>query len=171
MRPASTISRVWNLSPAALADVRREFETAIDSASHAAGHTSSHRFPLSIWESEDKLVLEVEAPGVDPSDLEVTVEDGILRITGKRQRPERDGELKHSESRFGEFSRSVRLHESLDPTSVSAELNNGVLTVDVSRRTESLPRRVPVALRSRSENVEAAHGGETTDETSNESKA
>lgn len=148
MRPASTFSRIWNLSPSTLDELRREFDTAVDSVSQAV---TRNRFPLSIWESEDKLVLEVDLPGVDESSLDVTVEDGVLNLTGTRARADHQGELKHAETRCGEFTRSVRLHESLDPTSVTAELNNGVLTLEISRRTESLPRRVPVTIRSKSE--------------------
>ena len=147
----TTFSRIWNLPPATLNELRREFDNAMGTVGDVVSRTCSTRLPVSIWESAEKLVVEVDVPGFRQSDLDVTVDDGILTIAGERRPSQHAGELKHSDCRCGEFSRSIQLHESLDPTSVSAELENGVLTLEIARRVEAQPRKVPVEVRVRTE--------------------
>lgn len=144
-------SRIWNLPPATLEELRREFDNAVGSVSNAVSRTSSGYPPISVWESDERLVVELDVPGVSQSDLAVSVEDGVLTVAGTRKPSEHAGEQKHSDARSGEFRRSIKLHESLDPTSINAELDNGVLTLSISRRTEAQPRTIPVAVKNRSE--------------------
>lgn len=147
----TTFSRIWNLPPAAMEDLRRDFESAVGSVSGAAARACSSQPPLSVWESDAGLTVEVELPGVHESDLDVSVEDGVLTLSGTRKLSQHAGELKHSGTRHGEFSRSMKLHESLDPTSIQAELDNGVLTLSVSRRVEAQSRKIPVSVRGRTD--------------------
>ena len=143
-------SRIWNLSPATMGELRREFDNAVGSVSGAVSRTCSSQPPISVWENEVRLVVEIDVPGVRQADLEVAVEIGILMITDRRIPSEHAGELKHSDYRCDDFSRSIKLHESLDPTSVVAELDNGVLTLSIERRAEAQSRTTPVVIRSRS---------------------
>ncbi len=144
-----TFSRIWNLSPATLDELRREFDNAVDSVSGAVSRTCGSQPPLSVWESDERLVVEFDVPGVRQSDIQVSVEDGVLTVAGTRQPSEHAGEQKHADGRFGGFSRGIKLHESLDPTSIEAELDSGVLTLSISRRAEAQPRTIPVTVRSR----------------------
>ena len=145
----TTFSRIWNLSPATMDELRREFDNAVGSVSGAVSRTCSGHPPISVWESEQKLVIEIDVPGVRQPDLEVSVEDSVLTVTGRRPLSEHSGELKHSDYRRDELSRSIKLHESLDPSSVEAELENGVLTLSIARRAEAQPKLIPVLVRSR----------------------
>lgn len=142
-------SRIWNLSPATLDELRREFDNAVGSVSGAVSRTCSSYPPASVWESDEQLVVELDVPGVPQENVEVSVEDGVLTIAGNRKPSDHSGEPKHSDGRFGEFSRSIKLHESLDTTSIQAELDNGVLTLSIARRAEAQPRTIPVAVRKR----------------------
>jgi HSP20 family protein len=143
-------SRIWNLSPATLDELRREFDNAVGSVSGAVSRTCSPHPPVSVWESDERLIVELDVPGVTQADLEVSVEDGVLTVTGNRRPSEHAGEPKHSDGRSGEFSRSIKLHASLDTTSIQAELDNGVLTLSIARRAEAQTRTIPVAVRTRS---------------------
>ncbi|MGZ0172065.1 MAG: Hsp20/alpha crystallin family protein [Planctomycetales bacterium] len=156
-----TFSRIWNLPPATLDELRREFDNALGSVSGAVSRTCSGHPPISVWESAERLVVELDVPGVPQSDLKVSVEDGVLTVAGTRKPSEHAGEQKHSDARCGEFSRSIKLHESLDPTLINAELDNGVLTLSIARRAEAQPRTIPVAVKSRSVK---AHPAPSTDE-------
>jgi HSP20 family protein len=142
-------SRIWNLSPTTLDELRREFDSAVGSVSGAVSRSCSTNPPVSVWESNERLVVELDVPGIQQSDLEVLVEDGVLTVAGNRRPSEHAGEQKYSNGRFGEFSRSIKLHESLDTTSIQAELDNGVLTLSIARRAEAQPRTIPVAVRTR----------------------
>lgn len=143
MLPTSTISRLWNLSPSTLEGLRREFDSAVSAAAHGCDTRSG----LAVWEADDRVTIELDVPGVSEDNLEVSVEDGVLNISGERHKPERDGELKHQEGRFGSFERSIRLHETLDPTTITAELDHGILSLTILRRAESQPRKIPIGVR------------------------
>lgn len=144
-----TFSRIWNLSPTTLDELRREFDNAVDSVSGAVSRTCSSQPPVSVWESAERLVVEFDVPGVCQSNLEVSVEDGVLTVAGTRKPSEHAGEQKHADFRCDNFHRSIKLHDSLDPTSVEAELDSGVLTLSIGRRAEAQPRTIPVVVRSR----------------------
>lgn len=89
------------------------------------------------------------APGIDPAKLDVTVDKGLLTITGERQRPANaDTAAKVNvyarERSEGEFSRVVSLPEDADPDRVSATYRNGILRIQVQKREASRPRRIEV---------------------------
>ena len=144
MTPATSFSRIWNVSPATLNELRREFDEAVNSVSRSMRGATATQLPLALWEDDEQVVLEFEVPGVAQDDLSIVVEAGVLTVSGQRSASERSGEVKHTEHRYGEFQRRIRLDESLDPTSVEADLENGILTLTVSRRLESQPVRVRV---------------------------
>jgi len=149
----TTFSRIWNLSPTTLDELRREFDSAVGSVSGAVSRTCSSYPPLTVWERDAGLVIEVEVPGFRQDTLDVSVEDGVLTISGTRQPSNHDGELKYSDHRHEEFTRSLQLADSLDPTSVSADLEDGVLTLSIARRVEAQPKKVPVVIRSRTDHT------------------
>ena len=98
-----------------------------------------------IVETEDTLTLTVDVPGLRSEDVEIVVEDRVLRVKGARARPEGDGALVHrQERRFGDLSRSFRLGSSLDPSGTVAGVVDGVLTVTIPKSAESKPLRIEV---------------------------
>ena len=93
------------------------------------------------------------APGIDPAKLDVTVDKGLLTITGERQRrtsTEADPNARSNvnvyarERSEGKFRRVVSLPEDADPDRVSATYRNGVLRIQVQKREASRPRRIEV---------------------------
>ena len=87
--------------------------------------------PLDVVGNDDSLVVSASIPGVAPKDIEVTVEDGILSITGSSNEDNESGNSGYllRERRSGAFSRSVRLPKGVNPDEAKAEYRNGVLTV------------------------------------------
>lgn len=159
MLPRTTpFSRIWNLSPTTLDELRREFDDAVSSVSGAVSRTCSSHPPVSVWESDAGLAVEIEVPGFQQADLDVSVENGVLTITGKREPSTPAGDLKYSDHRYSEFSRSLQLSDSLDPTSVSADLENGVLALSIARRVEAQPKKIPIAIRNRNESLSEESG-------------
>jgi len=102
---------------------------------------------VSVTETIDAFVAEADLPGVREEDVEVTLDGRQLTITGKREaREERDEDRVHViERRFGSFTRSFTLPETIDGENVKAQLADGVLTVTVPKTVEVLPRKIPVA--------------------------
>jgi HSP20 family protein len=92
-------------------------------------------------ETEKEYIVKAELPGVRREDVHVTLEDGVLTISGERkQEKEHKGEKMHRIERFhGTFSRSFTLPDNADPASIRAECKDGVLTVHVPKRVPSKP--------------------------------
>lgn len=99
------------------------------------------RAPASVWEAEDRLHVEVDAPGVARENVEVTYDKGTLTITLKRSVPE-GREYHHNERSFGELTRTLSLPDTVDPESIQAGLTDGVLHVSVAKRPEAQPKRI-----------------------------
>ncbi len=99
---------------------------------------------LSLWEQDNKLIVEVDVPGMRPGDVDVTMENGELKITGERRSFETVPEQFYNERSYGKFERVVRLSDAIDPTSIDANLRDGVLRVTLSRKPEAQPHRVSI---------------------------
>jgi HSP20 family molecular chaperone IbpA len=104
--------------------------------------TFSPRFD--IWESDDKLVLYGDLPGVAPEDLDVHFENRELRIFGKVALRHSNIEPFYSEYGIGDFQRTFTVSEVIDAENISAELKNGVLTVHLPKIEAVKPRRIEV---------------------------
>ena len=101
---------------------------------------------LDVEETDDAFTLYVEIPGVQASDVDVSIEESVLTIAGSRDFYEdktADG-FRRVERRFGTFHRSVRLPDRVDPDGITAEYKDGLLTVAVPKAESAKPRRIQV---------------------------
>ncbi|HEX2833725.1 MAG TPA: Hsp20/alpha crystallin family protein [Thermoanaerobaculia bacterium] len=100
---------------------------------------------VDVLEETDKIVVKVEAPGVEEKDLRVTFEDGLLTISGERQFERRDDRNYHRiERSYGSFTRSFTLPRSVDGTQIAANYRNGVLEVEIPKKEESRPKQIQI---------------------------
>ena len=101
---------------------------------------------LDVRETQDRYEVHVDQPGLDPSDLNVTFEDGMLTVSGKRQFGGEDqGDTWHRIERgFGTFARSIRLPQIADTERIEASFDKGVLTVSVPKTEQAKPRTIEV---------------------------
>ena len=103
--------------------------------------------PVDIFQSGDKeLVLKAELPDMSRDDIDITVENGTLTIKGEKKLASdvREEQFHHIERRYGTFSRSFSLPQTVDTGKVAAEYRNGVLTVRLPLREEAKPRQIKV---------------------------
>jgi HSP20 family protein len=103
--------------------------------------------PVDIFQTGDhELVLKAELPDMSREDIEITVENFVLTIKGEKKAASdvKDDQYHHIERRYGAFSRSFSLPQTVDSTRVSAEYKNGVLTVRLPLREEAKPRSIKV---------------------------
>ncbi|MCU0282137.1 MAG: Hsp20/alpha crystallin family protein [Acidimicrobiia bacterium] len=105
---------------------------------------------IDAFDREKELVVRVELPGVKPEDVDITVEDRTLTISGKRQFEEtvEQGNYHRREIFTGEFRRTLVLPEGLNAGEITAKAENGLLSVILPRRPEVLPRKVKVDVAS-----------------------
>jgi HSP20 family protein len=107
-------------------------------------------FPqINVGSTDDSIEIVAFAPGIDPKSLDVSIDKGLLSISGERAavRPETTGDdvRTYAQERFvGAFRRVIELPEHADPAKVSAQYSNGCLTVSVGKRETSKPRAIAV---------------------------
>jgi HSP20 family protein len=101
---------------------------------------------IDVFDRDTALVVRVELAGVNADDVDVTVEDRTLTISGHRSFEQtEDGEGFHRREIFaGDFARTLVLPDGLDAGEITAKAENGILEVTVPRRPEVLPRKVKV---------------------------
>jgi HSP20 family protein len=94
---------------------------------------------LEMTETDKAYKITAELPGIEPGKVEVTFEDGLLRIAGEKseEREENERGYRLSERSYGAFERLVELPGGADPDKIDAKFKNGVLTISVAKNNES----------------------------------
>ncbi len=101
---------------------------------------------VDIVEEKDKFVLQADVPGVDPAKIEVSMDAGVLSLSGERRSEtcdEFEG-LKRVERISGKFYRRFTLPETADAEGITAKSNNGILEVTIPKQPEVQSRRITV---------------------------
>lgn len=101
---------------------------------------------VDIKETDDHFEVRSDVPGVDPKDIDVSMENGILKISGKREsqiKEEQDG-YRRVEREYGEFHRQFMLPDSADPDKISAKCDKGVLEIIIAKTATRMSKRIPV---------------------------
>jgi HSP20 family protein len=103
---------------------------------------------VDIFETDQNVVLKAELAGVDPNDVEVRVEKNTLYLKGQRKADKEVTEEKYHrvERSFGSFARSFALPNSIDGQKVSAEYQDGVLTLALPKKEEAKPKTIKIAI-------------------------
>ncbi len=101
---------------------------------------------MDMYETDNEVVIKLTAPGVQPDDLEVTVEAGTVRIKGEVKSEENieDANYVRRERRFGRFQRVVSLPSDVNPDAASADFENGLLTLKIPKKEEMKAKTVQV---------------------------
>jgi HSP20 family protein len=138
---------VWSMPPASLAQVRRDMESLMERLTGitAEGSIAGVFPPMNVSEDGDRYYVRALIPGVEPSQLEVSVVHQTITVSGTRQVPEEPGVSYHRKERAeGRFSRSVSLPAAFEGGQVEATYVDGVLTLTLPKPEIAKPRRVPV---------------------------
>ena len=102
---------------------------------------------LEIEQKDDQIRVVAELPGVKEEDIDLTVEDGMLTLSGEK-RSERKEEGGYSERSYGRFERRISLPSNIDEDKCSADFRDGVLTITIPRSEEKARgRRIPLGSR------------------------
>ncbi|MBU8934500.1 MAG: Hsp20/alpha crystallin family protein [candidate division Zixibacteria bacterium] len=104
---------------------------------------------VNIEETKDDVSLTFELPGVEKDSIKVMVKDDVLTVEGERKsnREVNDDDIVvRREIRLGKFSRSFTLPETVEPDSVGADYNSGLLVVKLDKKEEVKPRKIEVKI-------------------------
>jgi len=101
---------------------------------------------VDIYEDEHNIVLTAEVPGIEDKDLDITLENGVLTVSGERkmENEEKQDNFHRVERSYGRFTRSFNLPPTVDTEGVKAEFNNGVLKITLAKREEAKPKQIKV---------------------------
>ena len=101
---------------------------------------------VDIFENKDNIVLEAELPGMKPEDVNISIENNVLTISGERKFEKKsDGDNFHRVERgYGSFTRSFTLPPTVSSENATAEFENGILHLTLAKREEAKPRRIEI---------------------------
>ena len=98
-----------------------------------------------IFETEAALTVVLEMPGVDKSNVDISVEDGVLTIQGRLDFSKYEGmQPVYTEYNIGHYRRSFSLSNKIDQNKIGADLTDGVLTLVLPKAEEAKPRRITI---------------------------
>jgi HSP20 family protein len=98
-----------------------------------------------IYETDDALTVVMEIPGVQKKDMEIHIENDVLRVEGRVDFGHYEGlEPLYTEYNVGHFARAFTLSSKIDQQQITAKVEDGVLTLTLKKAREAMPRRITV---------------------------
>jgi HSP20 family protein len=104
--------------------------------------------PVDVYEDAQQVVLKLEVPGIKQEDLDVRVENQMLTIKGERKfdKDEKEENFHRIERRYGTFTRTFTLPQTVDTAAVKANYDHGVLSVSFPKKEAAKPKQVKVEI-------------------------
>ena len=126
--------------------LQRDIDRLFGAPQTTAADSGAWLPPVDIHEENDQFLLHMDLPGVDPKAVEITSEQGVLTIRGRREESRREARDGHRriERITGEFQRRFSLPESADVENIKAKALNGVLEVVIPKLAQVQPQRITV---------------------------
>src|SRR3954466_1599810 len=110
--------------------------------------TGSFIPPVDIYEDENSISLRLEIPGMKQEDIDIRLENSTLTMRGERnfEKEEKEENFHRIERRYGAFSRSFTLPNTVDSDNVQADYKDGILSIELAKRAESKPKQIKVGV-------------------------
>ena len=127
-------------------EIDRLFEEPLAALAGGSRLLSGWTPALDIFEDKDNLVVKAELPGMKREEIQVSLHDGSLSISGERKTETKheDAEVYRSERFVGRFQRTVTLPTPVSGDKVKAQYKDGILTVTLPKTEESKPKQIEV---------------------------
>jgi len=134
-----------------LSNLREEIDRLFESPM-AELTQSSHQFlsgwmpAVDVYEDKDNLHLKAELPGVNKQDIQISVHEGVLTLSGERKPDEKykDADVYRSERCLGRFQRTLTLPAQVNPDAIKATYKDGILTVLLPKAEASKPKHIEI---------------------------
>jgi HSP20 family protein len=104
--------------------------------------------PVDVYEDEHSIQLKLEVPGIEEKDLDVKVENNVLTVSGERkfEKEEKEENFRRVERRYGSFTRSFTLPNTVNAEGITADYSNGVLKIKLGKHSEAKPKQIKVNI-------------------------
>lgn len=110
------------------------------------GNNTQKTFPeVNIYESKDKYMVLAKIPGVDKKDIQISIKDNALKLSGEIKSKDSTKTYYLTERISGNFKRNFMFDEKIDAEKVFAELKNGILTIDLPKSEDAKPKVITIA--------------------------
>ena len=138
----------WNALNQLHSQLNRLFDREFDNGAASSAATADWIPPADIEEYSDRFLLRLDVPGVDVGAIEITLDKGVLAVSGERARPAetKDLERTRSERPYGRFHRRFTLPDTVDAANVNATGRNGIVEITIPKQPKAQPRRIQVAV-------------------------
>jgi HSP20 family protein len=126
-------------------DIETTDKKALDSTEETTWAGQTYQFVVDIWEDTEGLTLQADLPGVPKDDVEINLDKDVLTISGRVGVGDYEGlRALYSEYNVGNFYRRFTLGELIDQEKISADMADGVLTVNLPKREAAQPRKIAI---------------------------
>lgn len=142
--PVNLLSRMQNELNAFFHRADSDFPLLFDDTQTLLGSEWMPR--IDIKEDDTQYTVTADIPGVDPKDIKVTMENGMLSIRGERksEKEEKKKNYHRKECVMGSFERSFRMPDTADSSQVNAKGKNGVLTIQIAKKAAAKPKTIKI---------------------------
>jgi HSP20 family protein len=136
----------WNPVVRRPVDLFNEFDRMFDRPTMPYRTEENWGLALDVIENEDGYTVKASVPGINPDDLEITLEDNVLTIKGEVENNEEINQEQYHlrERRYGSFSRSVKFPVMVNSDAVEASYDKGVLSLNIPKAEEIKPKRIAI---------------------------
>jgi HSP20 family protein len=127
-------------------EIDRLFESPLTELARTSQLFSGWTPPIDVYEDKDNLYLKMELPGMKKEDIELSLHDGSLSISGERKTENKyeGADMHRSERFFGRFQRTVSLPTPVATDKVKAQYKEGILSVTLPKTEEAKPKQIEV---------------------------
>jgi len=127
-------------------ELDRLFESPFGELSRTSRLMNGWSPAVDLYEDKNNFIVKVELPGMKREDIEVSLHDGALTISGERKSEEKfdDANLHRTERYFGRFQRSLLLPKAVQADKVAAQYRDGVLSITLPKSEEAKPKQIEV---------------------------
>lgn len=155
--------------PAPVFGLRREIDRLFEDTFGRGDSGTAWSPAVDVRETDKEMRLELELPGINPEDVEVTADNGILTVRGEKRSERKEGEDESRyhmiERSYGSFMRSFQLPQGLDESKIEADFSNGILAVHIPKTALPQPRKIQIGKGAQSQQQ---IGGQATSQTGNQ---
>jgi HSP20 family protein len=149
LNPIAELQQVTDMMDRAFSEFR-------DSVQSGSTLTQGWSLPVDIFERENQLMIRAAVPGIQPDQLDISVDQSVLTIQGEiEEKFEQNDVIYRREYRHGAFSRAIRLPENADVNGISADFENGFVTITIPKIVPAKPQPKKIEVRNANPNQKA----------------